>query len=183
MLDMGMKKITKAVVATQGDVGLRLAEEMNPTAIIMDMQLPGMDGWSVLKKFVKTKKKHIPIHIMSAMDRQKLGLEMGCDCLPQKSHWIKKKDLDRAFTDIDKEIAEGNRKVLIVEDTAIQQDIVQNLLLSKISKQNFSLQLLQHRQQQLLKEDTFDCIILDLDLGKESRMKESDCLKKLRQIP
>lgn len=165
LLDMAHEKNYKAVVATQGDVGLRLAEEMNPTAIIMDMQLPGMDGWSVLKKIRENEKiKHIPIHIMSAMDRQKLGLEMGATAYLRKP--LDKKDLDKAFTDIDKEIAKEIRKVLIVEDTAIQQDIVQNLLLSKNKQTKIFSATTATQAQQLLKEDTFDCIILDLDLGK-----------------
>lgn len=117
-------------MATHGDVGLRFAEEINPAAIIMDMQLPGMDGWSVLKKIRENEKiKHIPIHIMSAMDRQKLGLEMGATAYLRKP--LEKNDLDKAFQDIDKEISKEIRHVLIIEDTIIQQDIVKTCFFQK----------------------------------------------------
>lgn len=164
LLDMAHEKHYKAVVATHGDVGLRFAEEINPAAIIMDMQLPGMDGWSVLKKIRENEKiKHIPIHIMSAMDRQKLGLEMGATAYLRKP--LEKNDLDKAFLDIDKEISKEIRQVLIIEDTVIQQDIVKNLLLSKNKQTRFFSAVNQQEAEQLLAEEKFDCIILDLDLG------------------
>lgn len=164
LLDMAHEKHYKAVVATHGDVGLRFAEEINPAAIIMDMQLPGMDGWSVLKKIRENEKiKHIPIHIMSAMDRQKLGLEMGATAYLRKP--LEKNDLDKAFLDIDKEISKEIRQVLIIEDTIIQQDIVKNLLLSKNKQTRFFSAVNTSEAEQLLKEEKFDCIILDLDLG------------------
>jgi CheY-like chemotaxis protein len=163
-MDMAHEKNYKAVVATHGDVGLRFAEEINPTAIIMDMQLPGMDGWSVLKRIRENEKiKHIPIHIMSAMDRQKLGMEMGATAYLRKP--LDKKDLDKAFLDIDKEIAKEIRKVLIIEDTTIQQDIVRNLLLSKNKQTKIVTASTTSAADAELAQEKFDCIILDLDLG------------------
>ena len=164
LMDMAHEKNYKAVVATHGDVGLRFAEEINPTAIIMDMQLPGMDGWSVLKRIRENEKiKHIPIHIMSAMDRQKLGMEMGATAYLRKP--LDKKDLDKAFLDIDKEIAKEIRKVLIIEDTTIQQDIVRNLLLSKNKQTKIVTASTTSAADAELAQEKFDCIILDLDLG------------------
>ena len=40
----------KGIVAMQGDDGLNYADLFNPDLIILDMQLPVVDGWSVLKQ-------------------------------------------------------------------------------------------------------------------------------------
>ena len=59
----------KGIVAQRGDTGLALAHEYQPDAIVLDMQLPVMDGWTVLdhlKHHPST--RHIPVHIVSAGD-------------------------------------------------------------------------------------------------------------------
>ncbi|HRH64859.1 MAG TPA: response regulator [Bacteroidia bacterium] len=181
LLDMAHEKSYQAVVATHGDVGLRFAEEINPTAIIMDMQLPGMDGWSILKRIRENEKiKHIPIHIMSAMDRQKLGLEMGATEYLRKP--LDKKDLDQAFQNIDKEIEKEIRKVLIVEDTTIQQEIIQNLLLSKHKKTKIFTADTATKASEILETERFDCIIMDLDLG-NGQEEGISLLEKIKSTP
>jgi CheY-like chemotaxis protein len=40
----------KAIIALQGDQGLHYAKQYTPYAIILDMRLPVMDGWTILKK-------------------------------------------------------------------------------------------------------------------------------------
>ena len=43
------------VTARSGDEGLRLARETRPSAILMDVSIPGMDGWTVTERL-----KHDP---------------------------------------------------------------------------------------------------------------------------
>ncbi len=56
----------KAIAALRGDTGLALAHEFLPDAIILDMGLPVIDGWTVLSHL----KRHpatagIPVHVVS----------------------------------------------------------------------------------------------------------------------
>ena len=69
VLDVARERGFKGVVALRGDAGLALAHEFRPDAIVLDMTLPGMDGWTVLdhlKHHPAT--RHIPVHIVSGGD-------------------------------------------------------------------------------------------------------------------
>ena len=63
VLDTARGRGFKGVVALRGDAGLALAHEFRPDAIVLDMNLPVMDGWNVLDHL-----KHHPAtrHIVSA---------------------------------------------------------------------------------------------------------------------
>jgi signal transduction histidine kinase/CheY-like chemotaxis protein len=178
LLDMAHEKNFKAVIATDGNEGLECAEEFIPSAIIMDMQLPGINGWSVLKRIKEHPKlNHIPVHIMSAMDKHQLGIDLGASAYLRKP--VDKRDLDDAFTNIDQHIAKDIRHVLLIEDVKIHQEIVQNLLQSH--HVNVKVDSVSDINSAWLRIDELeiDCIVLDLDLGagEEEGLKFLETLK------
>ena len=66
--------------AYDGPTGLQLALEQNPDLILLDLMLPGMDGWQVLREIRKT--SNVPIIMLTAKDEtfdKVLGLELGAD--------------------------------------------------------------------------------------------------------
>ncbi len=71
------------VIAVDGAEGLAMATSESPDLILMDMSLPGIDGWEVTRRIKADEKtKAIPVialtaHVMSD-DRDK-ALEAGCD--------------------------------------------------------------------------------------------------------
>ena len=85
--DMLSRRLQKqgyeVVLAVDGDEGLAKAQSENPALILMDMSLPGIDGWEAtrrLKAAPDTQK--IPIIALTAHamtdDRDK-ALAAGCD--------------------------------------------------------------------------------------------------------
>ncbi len=70
-------------VAAEGVTALKLAKRLRPNLIILDVMLPGMDGWEVLKELRKdSMTQHIPVLFLTAKDSEideVLGLELGAD--------------------------------------------------------------------------------------------------------
>ncbi len=68
------------LVAHDGDEGLRLARTGNPRFVILDVMLPGTDGWEICRELRRT--SNVPILMLTAraeeMDRV-VGLSIGAD--------------------------------------------------------------------------------------------------------
>ena len=55
----------EVIEATSGEDGVRLAHEMGPDLILMDLQLPGIDGAEALRQ-IRTGEKHVPVVALTA---------------------------------------------------------------------------------------------------------------------
>jgi len=77
------KRGYQVVTAGDGNQGYSLARSESPDLILMDISLPGMDGWEVTR-LLKSEEatRHIPIIALTAhaliTDRDKAS-EAGCD--------------------------------------------------------------------------------------------------------
>jgi PAS domain S-box-containing protein len=66
------------VTAGTGEQGLRLAHECQPVAITLDVMMPGMDGWSVLRALKADPKLHkIPVIMLTMIDDRTRGYSLG----------------------------------------------------------------------------------------------------------
>src|SRR5437868_2139108 len=64
--------------ASSGVEGLRLARELHPMAIILDVMMPGMDGWVVLSTLKSEEEvKDIPVVMLTIVDDKHLGYALG----------------------------------------------------------------------------------------------------------
>ncbi len=77
------RKGYEVVTAGDGDEGLSMARSESPHLILMDMSLPGTDGWEASRRLkAQAETRTIPILGLSAhameTDRQK-AIEAGCD--------------------------------------------------------------------------------------------------------
>lgn len=67
--------------AGDGVEGLKLAESMNPDAVVLDIMLPGMDGLTVLST-LRAKNAQTPVLLLTARDTvgdRVKGLDLGAD--------------------------------------------------------------------------------------------------------
>ncbi|MEE1945771.1 response regulator [Pedobacter sp. KR3-3] len=150
------------MVAHSGDQGLQMATELLPDAIVLDVMLPVMDGWTILKKLKENPAtQHIPVHMMSAGDEKVAKAEKeGAIGFLKKP--VEKEKLDHAFELLGQQHAYTFNNVLLVEDQVLQSNTLKEQLIQKGVK--VSQAYTGKEAIAILEEQTFDCIILDLKL-------------------
>lgn len=66
--------------ALDGNVGLEMVDELHPDMVLLDVMIPGVDGWNIAR--LLREKSSIPIIIVSARDSEKdilYGFRLGVD--------------------------------------------------------------------------------------------------------
>jgi CheY-like chemotaxis protein len=124
---MAREKKYKTVVALQGDLGLYYAKLYKPKAIILDVYLPVMDGFTVLKKLKEDPEvSAIPVHMVSGM--KELPKNKGKGRASFNSKPLSAEDTEHLFEEIRKTGAKTVKNILIIEDDTIHQQYLQNLI-------------------------------------------------------
>jgi PAS domain S-box-containing protein len=66
------------ITAASGEQGLRLAHELQPAAITLDVMMPDMDGWSVLRALkADPVLRKIPVVMLTMIDDRTRGYSLG----------------------------------------------------------------------------------------------------------
>jgi len=75
------KKSIESLMAEDGKSGLALAREKHPDLVLLDIFMPGEDGFNILAQFMEDSAlKEIPVIIFTLLEREesrKKALEMG----------------------------------------------------------------------------------------------------------
>ncbi len=91
MMRLCMKEGYRVLTAQSGQEALRLAREKRPDLITLDLIMPGMDGWAVLKELKSDPElAPTPVIILSIADEKERGLAMGAS-----EYLVKPVDRDR----------------------------------------------------------------------------------------
>jgi signal transduction histidine kinase/DNA-binding response OmpR family regulator len=99
--------------AANGEEGLRLARELHPRAITLDVMMPGMDGWSVLAALKKDPgTADIPVIMCTILDDRNMGFTLGASDFMTKP--IDHRQLVGLLTKYGR--GEAPRNALVVED-------------------------------------------------------------------
>ena len=113
------------VTAPDGKRGLQLARAVHPDIITLDVMMPGMDGWTVLKQLKEDPKlQHIPVTMLTTLEEQGLGYALGAD-----EYLFKPIDLE-VFTAKIKQLVRTAplAPILVVTDDEHQWQSMRNIL-------------------------------------------------------
>jgi CheY-like chemotaxis protein/signal transduction histidine kinase/HAMP domain-containing protein len=159
--DLAHEKNFKCMIAPNGETGLHYADYYNPSAIILDIGLPGIDGWEVMKRLQENPRtRHIPVHFMSGSDKSLEALKKGAIGFLQKPVTVN--EINDAFDRIEGLISKPLKRLLVVEDDEAMRLSINEL----IGEENIQITSASRGQEalELLKTETFDAMILDLGL-------------------
>jgi len=80
------------VMANDGPQGIELAQQLQPNVIILDVMMPGMDGWQILQRLHSTPAtKAIPVVVCSVFYDPELAFTLGAVDVLKKP--VRKEDL------------------------------------------------------------------------------------------
>jgi signal transduction histidine kinase/DNA-binding response OmpR family regulator/HAMP domain-containing protein len=107
------------VTAVGGVEGLKLAKELRPTAITLDVLMPDLDGWSVLTALRQDPElAEIPVIMITIVDEHRRGIALGA-----AGYLTKPIDRERLRHVIGRFRAPARpTRVLVVEDDAVQRE-------------------------------------------------------------
>jgi CheY-like chemotaxis protein/anti-sigma regulatory factor (Ser/Thr protein kinase) len=161
-------------IATGGREGLQLARELHPAAITLDINMPDLDGWTVLAALKGDPQlADIPVVLVTIEDNRSRGYSLGATEYMTKP--IDRERLVSLLQNISSPIA---RKVLLVDDDEIMRESVRRVLeqekwqVEGASNGRFALQN--------LAESCPDVIVLDLLMPE---MDGFEFLVEMRQRP
>jgi signal transduction histidine kinase/CheY-like chemotaxis protein len=146
-----------AVEAGTGVAALKLAREIRPAAITLDVIMPGMDGWAALSALKSDPElRHIPVVMTSVSDDRALGYALGA------AHYITKPiDRERLIGILAQyRSVQGPAPVLVVDDDAASRDRVKAIL----EREGWPVETAENGSSAIehLKRERFGLILLDL---------------------
>ena len=131
MHDLIRRTIVKAgmrlIGATDGEQGLKMIRELKPKLILLDVLMPGRDGWSILRECKSDEElKEIPVVMVSQMSQENLASSLGAD-----DYLTKPIDRAKFLKTVSSLIGadEKNKTILIIDDDANTRDILARSLI------------------------------------------------------
>jgi HAMP domain-containing protein/CheY-like chemotaxis protein len=161
LLDYAREKNFKGIVSTTGDAALTLARDYLPTAILLDIDLPDIDGFTVLERLKRDPgTRHIPVHVLSSLNEREQGLRRGAISYIVKP--VSAERLQEEFARIQQFLMRGKRNLLVVEDDVALRDNIVRL----IGDTDVATTAVGTGKEALeaLKATRYDCAVLDLTL-------------------
>jgi CheY-like chemotaxis protein/two-component sensor histidine kinase len=170
----------KAVLVHEGSSAVATIKETLPDAVILDIMLPGKDGWQILREL-----KHIPetadipVHMMSAGDvnATKAKREGAISFLKKP---IDTNALSKLFGDIMVQSGANFTQILLVEDHKSQSDALRDMM----TGQGITVDQAFDGESafRMLNEKDYQCVILDLNLPDISGLDLLDQIKAVEKF-
>jgi signal transduction histidine kinase/DNA-binding response OmpR family regulator len=183
LMDLAHENGMKYLIAEDGKTALQLAEQFHPNAILLDVGLPQLNGWSVMERLKdNSETRHIPVYFISANDGSMNAKKMGAIGYLHKP--VSMELLGKAFKKIEEFISNSMRYLLVVVDHQLRKSKI--MALTENGDVQSTVAETIDSALQKLKSTSFNCIILDVDIENGSGCKLLEQMQKevdLSQIP
>ncbi len=161
----------RVVLATDGVEAMSLCRKQRPSAIVLDIYLPKLDGWKVLAELKGDPAfASIPIIIISIEEQRARGFALGaCEYL------VKPIDPEHLVNVVSKSIVPGSGDILVVDDDPATRELVSR----QLRHAGFTTQEAADGQEALLRARTTRPAVMVLDLMMPG-MSGFDVIRQLR---
>ena len=145
--------------ATDSEKGMQIVRETKPKLLLLDVLMPGRDGWSILRECKSDPElKEMPVIMVSQLSQESLANSLGADDYLTKP-------IDRAhfLATVTRILGEksSNKSVLIIDDDADVRDLLSRM----ISDSGWSYETAKDGKEGLEKvKNKPSLIVLDLEM-------------------
>ncbi len=161
LLDLARDRGFPGILAADGETGLALADFYTPSAILLDLGLPGLDGMAVIDRLKDSlRTRHIPVHVISGHEGKLASLKKGAAGFLQKP--VNMEQLEGAFRRIDDLVSRPVKSLLVVHDDGDTWAGILELL----GADDVEIVHAAGAEQavEMLDQDRFDCAVIDSQL-------------------
>ncbi|MEC5156915.1 response regulator [Chryseobacterium sp. MP_3.2] len=174
LLNFARSKNYKVISAVRGDEGIELAQKYKPLAILLDIQLPIMDGWQVMEALKSNPEtKPIPVHIMSSMKFKQESLLRGAVDFINKPFALEQ--MQEVFKKLEKALDRSPKKVLIIEENEQHAKALSYYL----GANSINTDIVNNVQESIdaLQKQEVDCVILDMGMPGKNAYETLETIK------
>lgn len=165
----------QVLAASDGEQGLRMAQEHLPLAVTLDIMMPNKDGWQVLHALKNDPQTcDIPVILVTVVDQKALGYQLGVT-----DYLVKPLNADDLLASLSRIASYEERpRLLVVDDDPNVHEMVTQLL----ENSGYQIQAVSDGVQAVTAAQITppDVILLDLLMP---RMDGFDVIEKMRQNP
>ncbi|KEY19185.1 response regulator [Kaistella antarctica] len=174
LLNFARSRNYKVIATVRGDIGIELAQHYKPLAILLDIQLPIMDGWQVMEALKSNPvTKPIPVHIMSSMKFKQESLLRGAVDFINKPFALEQ--MQEVFKKLENALVRSPKKVLIVEENEQHAKALSYFL----SVNNINTDIVNNVAESIdaLHNQEIDCVILDMGMPDKNAYETLETIK------
>ena len=116
----------KLVGAVDGEKGMQIVREMQPKLLLLDVLMPGRDGWSILKECKSDPQlKDMPVVMVSQLSQDVLSQSLGAD-----DYLTKPINRDLFLETVSRliSVSDPDGTVLVIDDDADVRDLLSRML-------------------------------------------------------
>jgi signal transduction histidine kinase/CheY-like chemotaxis protein len=163
--------------SADGSLGIEEARRERPAAIVLDVLLPGIDGWEVLRRLkADDSLREIPVVIVTVVDEREVGLALGA-----VDYFLKPVDREALLTRLGHytfttKVKTRQVRVLVVDDDPASLKLVDRTL----SAEGFTVRTVGSGRAaiDLARREAFDLVICDLVMPEVDGFEVVASLKK-----